>query len=218
MKSGSYFITAIGTDIGKTFLVENICRILREKNQQVEAIKPVISGFRDDDVNSDLAKILKSLGRNLTERSFDKISPWRFKEPISPNFAASFEKREIKFLDVVDFCQKEISDAKNNNYLLLIEGAGGVMTPISDNESFLDLIAYLKIPTLLISANYLGAISHTLCAVEALKSRNIIPEKIIVNNHNENSLTDMAQVTLAIENFSKIKTVSINDFFKSFLD
>ena len=211
-----YFITAIGTDLGKTFLVENLCKKLQETQNLVHAIKPVASGFNDDDLSSDCAKILKVLGKSLSEENFNSITPWRFKAPISPHLAAKAENKKIDFLEVVNFCRKEILQAQKENKFLLIEAAGGVMTPISDDKNFLDLIAELKIPTLLLSANYLGAISHTLCAIEALKSKNILIEKVIINDHFLNGdpsfAGEMSDMISTIENFSKIKTVSINVF------
>ena len=211
-----YFITAIGTDLGKTFLVENLCKKLQETQNLVHAIKPVASGFNDDDLSSDCAKILKVLGKSLSEENFNSITPWRFKAPISLHLAAKDENKKIDFLEVVNFCRKEILQAQKENKFLLIEAAGGVMTPISDDKNFLDLIAELKIPTLLLSANYLGAISHTLCAIEALKSKNILIEKVIINDHFLNGdpsfAGEMSDMISTIENFSKIKTVSINVF------
>ena len=211
-----YFIAAIGTDLGKTFLVENLCRKLQETQLKVHSIKPIASGFADDDLSSDCAKILKVLGKDFTEENLNSITPWRFKAPISPHLAAKEENKKIDFLEVVNFCREEILEARKENKFLLIEAAGGVMTPITDDKNFLDLVAELKIPTLLLSANYLGAISHTLCAIEALKSKNISIEKVIINDHlsgaDASFAGKMSDMIYTIENFSKIKTVSIKVF------
>ncbi len=204
-----YFITGINTDIGKTFLVENLCRILTEKKIAVRAIKPIASGFNDDDLQSDSAKILSALGEKISKKNIDKITPWRFQEPISPHFAAKKSGKKINFLEVVKFCKKEIAAAKKNQEFLFIETAGGVMTPINDKKTFLNLAAELKIPTLLLSGNYLGSISQTLCALEALKNKKIFVEKIIVNARDQNSDKNIS----TIKNFSGIKTVELKEFF-----
>lgn len=227
LKEKIYFITAVGTDIGKTFLVENICRNLLNSKLAVEAIKPVQSGFLDGDVKSDSARILQALGKDLSQENFDIISPWHFEKAISPHFAARAENQEIIFSEVANFCHEKIKMAKKDNQFLFIEGAGGLMTPLTDDKSFLDLLVDLKIPVLLLSANYLGAISHTLCAVETMKSRGITPEQIIINdylknseenskeNSKENLLIDISQIIKTIKTFSGVETISINHFFQT---
>lgn len=218
LKEKIYFIVGIGTDIGKTFLVENLCRNF----PSAMAIKPIISGFKNDDENSDSAKILSVINNSqislkspferlrMTSK-LDDVSPWRFEEAVSPHFAAKNSGTEINFSDVKNFCQEKISLAKTNNQFLFIEAAGGVMTPINDEKTFLDLAAELKIPTLLVSANYLGSISHTLCAVTALKSRNVAIEKIIINEDLPTRLPPSLSPNQTIENFTKIEVISLKN-------
>lgn len=205
-----YFVAAVGTDIGKTFLVENLCRII----PNATAIKPIASGFRDDDKNSDCAKILTALGLEISKKSLDEISPWRFEEAASPHFAAQNSGTKIDFVAVKNFCVEKISAAKNHDQFLFIEAAGGIMTPINDDKTFLDLAAELKIPTLLLTANYLGAISHTLSAVEALRSRNVMIEKIIVNQALPTPQNKSQSIIATIKNFCTIETVSLQEFFE----
>lgn len=202
LKKKSYLILGIGTDIGKTFLVENLCRILPEVN----AIKPIASGCDDVDENSDPAKILAALGLEKSKKNLDEIAPWRFKKAVSPHFAG-----KINFLAVKSFCRKKILQAKKENQFLFIESAGGVMTPISDKKTFLDLAADLKIPTILVTSNYLGAISHTLCAIKALKSKKILVEKIILNE-NFPSQTKSSNLLATIQNFSGVEAVTLKKF------
>ncbi len=209
-----YFVAAVGTDIGKTFLVENLCRVL----PKVTAIKPIASGSHDDDKNSDSAKILTALGLENSKSNLDSISPWRFKEPVSPHFAAKNSNTKIDFLEVKNFCQRKIFQAIDEDKFLFIEAAGGVMTPINDERTFLDLAAQLKIPTLLLTANYLGAISHTLCAVVALKSRKVKIEKIIINEDLPSQTSQSQSIVETIKNFSSIETLSLKNFLKNFLD
>jgi len=206
LKAGSYLIVGVGTDIGKTFFLEEICKELSRKKIAVEAIKPIMSGFHDDDKNSDAAKILTALGKEISKKNLDEITPWRFEKATSPHFAG-----KINFSLVKKFCVKKIAEAKKNKQFLFVEAAGGIMTPINDKKTFLDLAAELKIPVLLLTANYLGAISHTLSAVEAMKSRKIKVEKIVFNNElptvSKGSLANDLQVIKTIQQFSKIKTV-----------
>ncbi len=208
-----YFIAAIGTDIGKTFLVENLCQNLVKKNIPVRAIKPIASGFLDDDLNSDSARILKSLNQEVSLENINQITPWRFKEALSPHIAAKMNNSKIDFLEVVNFCKKNILQAKSLNQAIFIESAGGLMTPINDDKTFLDLAFELEISVLLLGANYLGSISQTLCGAEVLKNRKIFVEKIIINEDLfKPHSTNITEVINSVKNFSKIDTLTLNDF------
>lgn len=205
-----YLIVAIGTDIGKTFFVENLLKNIDNSF----AIKPIISGFENDDLSNDSAKILKALKLEITLNNFNLISPWRFKEPVSPHFAGEIFGKEINFLEVVNFCQKNIKIAQKNNSYLFIETAGGIMSPINYDKTFLDLAKELDLPILLIGANYLGSISHILTAFNVIKSNNIDVEKIIINDELPNIKKQQFDINKTIENFTKTHSLSLNNFFK----
>ncbi len=200
-----FFITATGTDIGKTFILEKICRKLIKDGQKIDAIKPIISGFKDDDPNSDSAKILKILGQDLTKNNLDKISPYRFSAPLSPNIAAALEHKNIDFSELIKFCQDKIIEAKKNNNYLFIEGAGGVMTPVNDHKTFADLIFELKIPAILVTGNYVGTISHTLTTIKALQAHNIEIAQIIFNC--KDSKIGAAENIKTLRNFTDVEII-----------
>lgn len=213
LKHKIYFVAATGTDIGKTYFVEQVIGHFKRQAVACRAIKPIISGFCDKDKNSDTAKIIQSLGDDFHLDNIHKISPWRFRDPVSPNVAAKNEGCEIDFAQVVAFCQKNIAKAQLQDEYLLIEAAGGIMTPITDDKTFLDLVMALKIPVLLLGGNYLGSISHSLCAIEVLKSRKIDIEYCIVNDHPEvESSLDPSQTATIISNISNIDTVTMDVF------
>ena len=204
LEEQSYIILAVGTDIGKTFLVENLCK----KNSNFYAIKPVITGFNGDGT-SDSERILNALGLQINKNNLDKISPWRFKKPISPNFLANISQDEI-----IEFCLKNIEKAKKDKKILLIESAGGVMTPINNNFTFLDLANALKIPILLVTSNYLGSISHTLCCLESIKNKNLKISKIIVNEHQIMPIKTSKFID-CLNNFCDDKIISMKNFIKN---
>ncbi len=198
-----FFITATGTDIGKTFIVEKICQQLIQDGKKVSAIKPIISGFNDDDLNSDSAKILRVLGQNFTPENLNNISPYRFTAPLAPNIAASLENKNIDFSELVNLCQNKITLAKKNNQYLLIEGAGGVMTPITDDKTFADLISALNIPAILVVGNYLGTISHTLTAIKAMQAYNIKISQLILNCRADDKIA-VADNLKMLQNFTDL--------------
>jgi dethiobiotin synthetase len=176
------FITSVGTGIGKTLVTAILCHQLTFAGRTVRALKPVVSGFSPDDPVSDPALILRSLGQDPTPQSIAAIAPWRFARPISPHLAARMEGRTIQIDDVAAFCREQAHEIDG---LLLIEGAGGVMAPIDDAHTGLDLIARLGHPVILATGSYLGAISHTLTALAALRWRGIVVRGIVVSESDQ---------------------------------
>lgn len=172
------FITATGTGVGKTLVCTALCHELTRRGRRICALKPVVSGFAEDDPSSDPALILKSLGREPTLSAVTAIAPWRFRAPVSPHLAAKLENRTITFAEVAAFCRDQ---KRSQCDLLCIEGAGGVMSPIDDSHTFLDLIADLAHPVVLVTGSYLGAISHTLTAICALESRRARIKAILIS-------------------------------------
>ena len=171
------FITSTGTNIGKTFLTKMLINRSIELNYKVSAIKPIISGFNKNNFNeTDTGIIINAL--NTPKIDIDKISPWRFKEPLSPDLAAKNEGKYIKFEELLYFCEQSINS--KNNDLVLVEGVGGTMVPINDKFTIMDLIIKLNIPVILTIGSYLGSISHTLNAYEILDKYNININSIVV--------------------------------------
>lgn len=171
------FITGTGTDIGKTWLA---CALLRHwcaAGQRPLAFKPLLSGFDASlPEASDAGQILAALGRDLTE--LDAIAPWRFAAPLSPNMAAALEGRTIDFDALVDFTRRV---ANASPCPTLIEGVGGVMAPLTDRRTVRDWIAASGLPCVLVAGSYLGSLSHTLTALEALTKLGVAVKAIVVN-------------------------------------
>lgn len=163
------FVTATGTDVGKTYVTAGIIRAMRERGLAASAIKPVMSGY-DPALpwNSDAAVLLEAMGKPVTAETIAALSPWRYLAPLSPDMAAAREGRALSLRDILKFCRTAIRAAPG---LMLVEGAGGVMAPLGAEFTMRDWIANLALPALLVTGSYLGAISHTLTAAEALLRR-----------------------------------------------
>lgn len=172
------FVTSTGTDIGKTFVTAGLIRCLRERKKDVDALKPIISGFDPAHAgDSDSGVLLRALGLPLTDEEIEDISPWRFAAPLSPDMAARHEGKEIDFEQLLSFCETAIEEAEGD---LLIEGVGGVMVPLDQENTVLDWIAELSIPSILVVGSYLGSISHTLTAADALEGEDCELTTIVV--------------------------------------
>ena len=182
-----YFVTASGTEIGKTLVTTALVWQLTRQGRAVRALKPVITGFDPNDMaTSDSGVILESLGEDVTLANVERISPWRFADPISPDMAAAREGTEIEFGDLFAFCHEQIVAAESDGATLLIEGIGGVMVPLTDRETVTDWMAALGLPAILVTGSYLGSLSHTLTALEALGSRGVTTAAVVVSESPEN--------------------------------
>jgi dethiobiotin synthetase len=192
------FITATGTDIGKTFVAAGLIRALRARGVGVSALKPVVSGFDETHPEgSDPAILLAALDKSLDLATLDAISPWRFAAPLSPDMAARKEARAIDFETVKTYCESRIAETGD---LVIIEGVGGIMVPLNERFTILDLMFHLALPVILISGNYLGAVSHLLSALDVLKNRDLFPRAIVINE-SENSQVSMADTMETLSHF-----------------
>ncbi len=156
-----YFITGIGTEIGKT-----ITSAIVTEHLKADYWKPIQSG---DLENSDTLKVEGLISNHKTQFYPEA---YRLTQPFSPHYSAELDGVEIS-LDAIVLPQTE------NN--LIVEGAGGLMVPLNGQDLIIDLIQKLGLEVILVSKNYLGSINHTLLSVEALKSRNIPIRGIIFN-------------------------------------
>jgi dethiobiotin synthetase len=195
----AYFVTSTGTDVGKTFVTAGLIRYLRTSNQAVAALKPVVSGYDSSVVEtSDPAVLLAALGRPVAADEVERMAPWRFRAPLSPDLAAAREGRSVAFDELIGFSRAAI---KANNGILFIEGVGGIMVPLDGNRTVLDWMAALNIPLLLVVGGYLGTISHTLTAIDVLSQRKLSIAAIVVSESERNPV-ELADSVASIARFS----------------
>ena len=193
------FITATGTDIGKTFVAAGLIRHWRAAGRTVEALKPVVTGFDPAAAAaSDPGVLLTALGRPVTPAEIDSLAPWRFTAPLSPDMAARRENRPIDFDALVDLSRGAIASAKD---LLLIEGIGGVMVPLDDQNTVLDWMAVLRIRVVVIAGSYLGSLSHTLTSLDAIRRRHLMIQALVVNE-TAGSTVPMADTVTTLKRFA----------------
>lgn len=156
------FITGIGTEVGKT-----ICSAILTKYFNADYWKPIQSGDLDF---SDSMKIKNWVGENAV------IHPeiYRLKLAVSPHQSAAEEGVTININDFT------LPETQNN---LIIEGAGGLMVPLSDSDFMIDLIEKLNIPVALVIRNYLGCINHSLLSMMVLNQKQITLKYVILNGN-----------------------------------
>jgi dethiobiotin synthetase len=193
------FVSATGTDVGKTFVTTGLIRHFLAQGRAVDAIKPVVSGFDPAALpRSDPGALLAALRRPVTIALIERISPWRFAAPLSPDMAAQREGRAIDFEALTDFCSDATAACRGH---LFIEGIGGIMVPLDENRTVLDLITQLRLPLLLVAGSYVGTISHTLTALQVLARRNLDVAAVVVSA-SQGSAAPLDDTVAAIARFS----------------
>jgi len=155
-----YFVTGIGTDVGKTVASALLCSAL-----SADYWKPAQAGSLDY-TDSDYVRNL--IPSNLTVHP----EAYRLTSPMSPHAAARIDGIEIE--------PGSIQFPKHNK-TLIIEGAGGLHVPLNDKQTYIDLLSVWNVPTILVSRNYLGSINHTLMSYEILSQRGIPIAGVILN-------------------------------------
>lgn len=166
------FIAGAGTDVGKTWATAALAQALLAAGASVGVFKPVASGYDPaHPEDSDAGRLLAALGREATPQAIAEICPLRFAEPLSPPAAARREGVTLSLAALVDSCRARMAAAETD--VLLIEGVGGLMSPLTDEATGLDLMAALAVPAMLVGGTYLGGISHLLTAIEVVKARGL---------------------------------------------
>jgi dethiobiotin synthetase len=169
--SRALFVSAIGTDCGKTHVAAALLRELRRRGHSVMAVKPLMSGYSHDALeSSDAGRLLAACGQAVTEQAIEDVCWKRFTEWSAPNVAARRAGVALSYRDLVAFVRRRLEQCSG---IALVEGAGGVMSPLTDTHTNIDLMADLGLPVLLMASNYLGAVSHTLTALQALERAGI---------------------------------------------
>lgn len=205
--SKNIFITATGTDVGKTYISALIIKKMRELGYNCGYFKPVLSGVKEKDgklVESDCNYVVNTA--KIPATADDCVAYW-WQEAVSPHLASVRAKQEI---DIDKIKQAYIKKQEQYDYLL-IEGAGGITCPLrlQNGEKYLlkDLIKELGTSIIIVADGGLGTINSVLLTTEYAKNNNINVEGIIVNNFNPNSF--MHQDNLKqIEYLTGVKVIS----------
>jgi dethiobiotin synthetase len=192
----AYFVTATGTDIGKTFVTAGLIRYLRKLGEKVSALKPVVSGFdMATAALSDPGVLLGALDVPVTPEALEDMSPWRFAAPLSPDMAAAREGNALNFDAIVGLCQQTVAATSGP---LFIEGVGGVMVPLDARRTVLDWMAALNLPLIMVAGSYLGTISHTLTALDVVARRGLTVKALVLNETGDGAVPiEETQATLA---------------------
>ena len=177
----NHFITGTDTGVGKTYCTALLTKALRNAGFDTVAVKPICCGERTD------VAILRSAGGN--ELSLSEVNPVWLEAPAAPLVAARMENRTVEIAPLRDW----FTQVRGNHKSILVEGAGGWLVPINETQSVADLAVALDLSVVVVVANRLGCLNHTLLTVESIRARGLECAGLILNTLSVD--TSVAQLT-----------------------
>lgn len=171
------FVSGIHTDAGKSYATGWLARRLLDEGKRVATLKFIQTGNVDSSEDIEIHRLL--MGITLPEDAEGITAPQIFTYPCSPQLAAEIDGRTIDF-NAIDEAIAILSERYD---VVLVEGAGGLMVPLTDDFWTIDYIASRQLPLILVTNGTLGSINHTLLSLEAIERRAIPLHSVIYNQH-----------------------------------
>jgi dethiobiotin synthetase len=197
MKQTTIFITGTDTGAGKTALTALLAKFLREHGVNAAALKPICSGGRGD-----ARKIFAATDGILSP---DEINPWHFLAPIAPLLAARRENRKVRLPQVLS----HVHALRRRFDLLVVEGAGGLLSPLGENFDSRDLILRLRATPIIVAQNKLGVVNQILLTLEALPTNFRREAKVVLMSPAKSDAATRTNAKLLAEFFSAKQIFSL---------
>lgn len=191
------FITGTDTGCGKTHVTILLAKYFMEQGVDVGVMKPISTGPMKENDAVLLKKTLK------LKEPLKLINPIHLKSPLAPYPAAKLENRKIDLNRILSAYKK----LSSKHEMLLVEGIGGVLVPLTRDFYVIDLIKLLGLPAIIVARAGLGTINHTLLTVEALKKRGIKILGIIMNGYRGLDISEKSNAEI-IEELAGVKVLA----------
>jgi len=189
VRQAGLFVTGTDTEVGKTHIAATVVRELRAAGVNVGAYKPACSGaVRDADGRlhwDDLDRLSTALG---DQWPVSALCSHRYQAALAPPLAAAAEGQTIELVDLIagaHWWQSQVD-------VLIVEGAGGLLCPMTDQHDCADVAAALGFPLIVVARCGLGTINHTLLTVEAARRRGLTVRGVILNQARQDDSLDLA--------------------------
>jgi dethiobiotin synthetase len=171
------FFTGTDTGVGKTFVAAAVARLLRQQGRCVCVSKPVATGAERVEgrwLNADTVQLNWAAGN---VQCLDGVTPWSFPEALAPAVAARLHGPVPGITALAEAVRSQARPAG----ILVVEGVGGLLCPLTDRETVADLAAALGLPLVVVARRSLGTLNHTLLTLEAAAARNLVVAGLVVN-------------------------------------
>lgn len=171
------FITGTDTGVGKTYVAAGIAAALKAQGINVGVMKPAETGCRMRNnklLPADALRLIKAAG---VRDSPALVNPYRFRKPLAPSIAAELEGKRIDLVKIIN----AFRTLSRKHDFMIVEGAGGIMVPLSQEYTHLELALAIKLPVLIVARHGLGTINHTLLTISALRERGIAIAGVVLN-------------------------------------
>ena len=171
------FVTATDTDVGKTYVCAGLAYALKKSGIDVGIMKPFACGVKQKiGFSSNDLTILANAA--MVDDTEDIINPFFFPIPTSPYTAAKNLGVKINVEHVME-CFRKLDEIHD---IMLVEGIGGIMTPILKDYAIIDLIKDLMANTIIVTSSKIGTVNHTVLTCNMCKNMNIPVKGLIINN------------------------------------
>ena len=171
------FITGTDTGVGKTYVAAGLATALRRHGVDVGVMKPAETGcsmYSGRLIPKDAIRLIKASG---VRDSLAFVNPYRFRRPLAPVAAAEWERKNVNMGKIINAYHVLLA----RHDFMIVEGAGGIMVPLSQDATYLDLANAIDIPVLIVARPGLGTINHTLLTISALRRREVPIAGIVIN-------------------------------------
>ena len=174
----SFFVTGTDTDVGKTCVSAALAKHFRDNDVDVGVMKPFASGYKatPDSVSADVEILMKYSG--VTD-SIDLVNPYYFEIPTSPYDASKQLNLEIDISKVIE----SYNQLSSIHDIVIVEGIGGIMTPISRNYFVSDLISDLQLSSFIVTGSKIGAVNHFMLTYEHARQKNLNLKGFLINQN-----------------------------------
>lgn len=169
----------VGTDtgVGKTFVTAAVARYLTRRKHRVRVCKPVATGANWIDgrwLCDDTLRLAEAVGQTT---ELDQITPWSFPDPVAPPVAARRQRVTL----TLDSVAAAVREQCQPNEILLVEGVGGLLCPLTEQETVADLAELLRLPLVVVARRSLGTLNHTLLTLEVARHRGLAVAGVVVS-------------------------------------
>lgn len=175
-----FFITGTDTGVGKTRFASLLAKLLISKEVDVKVCKPIATGGKRNSKGVLVSEDTLALSRAAGDKDLKSITPWCFELPASPALAAKLEGSNLSIEALAVAVEQQCGES-----FAIIEGAGGLLCPLTDTESIADLALRLQYPIIIVARRSLGTLNHLLLTLEVARQYGLVVAGVVMSETEE---------------------------------